>query len=269
MTGQDPAAEQYIELLKRALTNELYHEHEVWPVKQNNALRRQLVKLADRFGMRLTTSRNLDPEDRTSGRVMAPMAHTSVGRKRLDHLHACISEIIEKKVPGDLIETGVWRGGAVIFMRGVLNAFGDTRTVWAADSFEGLPAPDMRHPKDAGAKWHLRPELDVSLEQVKEYARRYDLLEGIEFLKGWFKDTLPGAPIEKLALARLDGDMYGSTMDALTALYDRVSPNGFLIVDDYFGVSACKAAVDDFRLERGIAERIDQVDWTCAFWQKR
>lgn len=268
MTQVDPNAERYLELLKSALSNSLYPEHEVWPVKHNNALRRFLVRTADRFGMRLTTNRNLKPEDREFGRVMAPMAHTSIGRKRLDHLHGCIRTIVADGIPGDLIETGVWRGGAVIFMRGALNAYGESRTVWAADSFEGLPAPDAQHPQDEGARWHLRPELAVSLERVQEHARRYGLLEGIEFLKGWFKDTLPSAPLDRLALARLDGDMYGSTMDALTALYDKVSPGGFVIIDDYSGVPACKAAVEDFRRERGITEPIEEVDWTCAFWRK-
>jgi O-methyltransferase len=208
-------------------------------------------------------------EEREHGKIMAPMAHTSVGRKRLDNIHRCIATVVEEGVPGDLIETGVWRGGAAIFMRGALNAYGAAdKIVWAADSFEGLPPPDPKHSKDAGAKWHTRPELAVSLEQVQDHFRRYDLLDGVQFLKGWFKDTLPGAPFEKLALARLDGDMYGSTMDALTALYERVSPGGFLIIDDYHGVPACAAAVEDFRKDRGITDTIEQIDWTGAFWRK-
>lgn len=265
----DSVGEAYIELLKRALTNELYCEYEFKPVKTNNALRRGLLKTAHRFGMRLTLNEVMTDEERENGRIMAPMAHTSVGRKRLDNIHRCIATVIEEGVPGDLIETGVWRGGATIFMRGALNAYGAAeRVVWAADSFEGLPAPDPKHGKDAGAKWHTRPELAISLEQVQKHFRRYDLLEGVRFLKGWFKDTLPDAPIQQLALARLDGDMYGSTMDALTALYDKVSPGGFLIIDDYHGVDACKAAVEDFRRERGITDPIETVDWTGAFWRK-
>jgi hypothetical protein len=123
-------------------------------------------------------------------------------------------------IPGDLIETGIWRGGAVIFMRGVLAACGIAdRIVWAADSFEGVPPPT--HPQDANLDLSARVYsfLVVSLEQVSELCARYDLLDGqVKFLKGWFKDTLQTAPIEKLAMLRLDGDLYESTP---AKVYDR------------------------------------------------
>lgn len=261
--------EAYLELLKRSLINELYAAYEFKPVKRNNPLRRGLVASMAKMGYRLTTSQLVSHEDRQNGRIMPPMAHTGVGRKRLDNIHYCIRTIVEDDVRGDVIETGVWRGGAMVFMRGALNAYGQqARTVWAADSFQGLPPPADEHSWDRGAKWHTRDELAISMEEVQALAKRYDLDEGIRYLKGWFKDTLPAAETGPLALARLDGDMYGSTMDALTALYDRVSPGGFLIIDDYHGVEACKAAVDDFRRERGITDPIEDVDWTGAFWRK-
>jgi hypothetical protein len=70
------------------------------------------------------------------------------------------------------------------------------------------------------------------------------------------------------SVIRLDGDMYESTMDGLTNLYDGLSPGGFLIVDDYASIDACKQAVDDFRRERGISDPIEQVDWTGVYWRK-
>ena len=75
-----------------------------------------------------------------------------IGLKRLDNLERCVVRVLTDGVPGELVETGVWRGGATIFMRGVLKAYGvKDRTVWAADSFEGLPRPDAsRHPADRG-----------------------------------------------------------------------------------------------------------------------
>lgn len=222
-----------------------------------------------RLGFKLSSARRPSADDRQYGKVMMPMAHTSTGRARLDHLQSAIETIVRERVPGDAIETGVWRGGAVIFMRGALDAFGqDHRTVWAADSFMGLPEPDEKYEHDRGALWHTRPELAVSLEQVQDHCRRYGMTSGIQFLKGWFSETLPEAPLERLAILRLDGDMYGSTMDALTALYDKVQDGGYVIVDDYLGVSACRHAVTDFREARGITEPIEAVDWTCAFWRK-
>ncbi|MEK6632595.1 MAG: TylF/MycF/NovP-related O-methyltransferase, partial [Nitrospirota bacterium] len=82
-----------------------------------------------------------------------------------------------------------------------------------------------------------------------------------------FRDTLPTAPIERLAVLRLDGDLYESTMEALVALYPKVSAGGFVIVDDY-GLPTCRAAIEDFRLAQGITDPIQLIDWTGAFWQR-
>ena len=61
--------------------------------------------------------------------------------------------------------------------------------------------------------------------------------------------------------------MYGSTMDALNALYQKLSNGGFCIVDDY-ALEGCKKAVDDFRAENGIIAEIITVDWTGSYWRK-
>jgi O-methyltransferase len=192
-----------------------------------------------------------------------------IGLRRLDNIEACIRSVIDDQIPGDLIETGVWRGGAVIFMRAALAAWGDeTRNVWVADSFEGLPRPDPAYPVDAGDLHHTASRLAVSLDDVQANFRRYGLLDDrVRFLKGWFKDTLPDAPIDRLALIRLDGDMYSSTMEALTALYPRLSPGGFVIVDDY-ALKGAREAVTDFRRDHGIEEHIESIDWTGVFWRR-
>jgi hypothetical protein len=194
-----------------------------------------------------------------------------VGLKRLDNLQYCVEDVLARGVPGDLIETGVWRGGSTIFMRAILKVHGVTdRRVWVADSFAGLPPPDeARYPADRGDQFYLSPELAISLEQVQANFERYNLLdEQVRFLKGWFSDTLPRAPIDALAVARLDGDMYGSTMDALTHLYPKLSRGGYLIVDDYGALPACRQAVHDYRDAHGITEEIVTVDWTGAYWQR-
>ena len=143
--------------------------------------------------------------------------------------------------------------------------------MWVADSFEGLPEPDgLNYPKDRGDTHHTYSELAVSLQTVQENFRKYALLDDqVRFLKGWFKDTLPTAPIEKLAILRLDGDMYESTMDGLKNLYAKLSRGGFLIVDDYGAVPACKDAVHDFRRDNKISEEIIEIDWGGVYWQKQ
>ena len=114
------------------------------------------------------------------------------------------------------------RGRLCIYMRGILAAHAvKNRTVWVADSFAGLPKPDETlYPADKGDTHHIFDELSVSLDEVKDNFQRFGLLdEQVAFLPGWFKDTLPQAPIDQLAVLRLDGDMYGSTIETLQALY--------------------------------------------------
>jgi O-methyltransferase len=163
----------------------------------------------------------VDPELQRCGRDRHPEAETMIGLIRLENLEGCIVSVVEDGVPGDLVETGVWRGGATIFMRGVLKAYGvKDGTVWAADSFEGLPRPNTTHyPADKGSLMHTKPQLAVSLKEVQANFRRYGLLDDqVRFLKGWFRDTLPTASVDQIAVLRLDGDLYESTMDGLKYL---------------------------------------------------
>jgi hypothetical protein len=164
-------------------------------------------------------------------------------------------------------------------MRAILKAHGVTnRTVWVADSFEGLPAltgKDTAYKDDSSVDVAALNEggpmqlaLAVSLDRVKENFTKFDLLDNqVRFLKGWFRDTLPAAPIKKLSILRLDGDLYQSTMDALNALYSKVSRGGYVIVDDYNCWPHCKQAVDDFRKAHGIREEIIKIDEFAVFWK--
>lgn len=205
-------------------------------------------------------------------------ALTMLPRVRLDHLQDCICDVVRRAVPGDLIETGVWRGGATIFMRGAVKALGVTdRAVWVADSFEGLPSSDPeKFPLEAKALAgpflaKACNHLAVGIEDVQRNFAAYGLLDQqVRFLKGWFRDTLPAAPIERLAVMRLDGDLYESTRDALVNLYDRLTVGGYVIIDDYGEESwtYCRRAVDEFRAERRITDPLIRVDSRCHFWQR-
>jgi O-methyltransferase len=203
-------------------------------------------------------------------RNICQFSHTMVGRKRLENILQCLDIIREDGLFGDLAETGAWRGGACILMRGYLAAWNlRDKTVWVADSFEGLPEPSLPQDAEYDLSAERVPVLAVTLEEVQENFRRYGLLDGqVRFLKGWFRDTLPVAPIDKLALLRLDGDLYESTMDALNALYHKVVPGGFVIVDDYGDFEPCRRAVDEFRDLHGVADPIEIIDWTGCYWRK-
>jgi hypothetical protein len=211
-----------------------------------------------------------DHQRRVIGQDWPTHAPTMIGEARLDNIRFCIEQALADQVPGDVIETGVWRGGATIFMRAVLKSHQVAdRRVWVADSFEGLPAPNVaKYPQDKGMNLEGYKELAVSLEDVKANFARYGLLDDqVQFLKGWFKDSLPDAPIARLAVMRLDGDLYESTMDALVNLYGRLSVGGFVIIDDY-QVPACRQAVQDFRNREDITDPIVQIDWAGVYWRR-
>lgn len=233
----------YIDLIKRCITNTVYFDRPV----------------VDEWAYPDLTK--IQPYKSKFEQTMTSFAEA-------DTLQRLIEDVLENQVPGDFIETGVWRGGLTILMRACLKAYGDTtRTVWVADSFQGLPKPTCKEdkPYDLSSFSFLA----VSLEEVKNNFARYGLLDNqVKFLKGWFSDTLPRAPIKSLAILRMDGDYYSSTMDALNNLYPKLSVGGYVIVDDYGAVPVCAQAVTEFRQKHGIVDPIYAIDWTGVYWQK-
>ncbi|HKJ36332.1 MAG TPA: TylF/MycF/NovP-related O-methyltransferase [Solirubrobacterales bacterium] len=211
-----------------------------------------------------------DAEARAQGRDWPIYAQTMIGVRRLRNIRACTQTVLADGIPGDLIEAGCWRGGGSILMRAVLEAHGPGgRKVFAADSFQGVPAPNEdAYPADAGDLNHTAPELAVPVEEVRANFGRYGLLDDrVEFLEGWFKDTLPAVRDRNWAVVRLDGDLYESTMDGLENLYPGLSIGGFLIIDDY-GWDNCRQAVSDYREKHGITEPIQRIDWVGAYWRR-
>ena len=248
----------YLDLLKKSLADALH-------------VNTFTARLAGDGEVQIEPTSRENLEKRLVGLDWPACGETMIGLRRLDNLQFCIEEVLRLGVPGDLIETGVWRGGACIFMRGCLKAHDvSDRSIWVADSFQGLPPPDAeRHPQDSGDIHSTVKFLAVSEEQVRENFSRYELLDGqVKFLKGWFRDTLPGLKNNQWALLRLDGDMYESTMDGLQNLYHNLSPGGFVIIDDYGCLPNCKRAVDDFRAANSINEPMQEIDWTGVYWQK-
>ena len=197
-------------------------------------------------------------------------SETMIGHKRLSNIEECISRVIQDNIEGDFIETGVWRGGACIYAKILLEEFNSSKKVFVVDSFEGLPKPDSKnYPQDNGDTHHQIQELSISLDEVKINFLNYGVLnERVEFIKGWFKDALPLIPEEqKFSIIRLDGDMYESTMTSLVNLYPKLSEGGYVIIDD-FCLSPCVDAVKDYRKMNNIEGEIFQIDYTGVFWRK-
>lgn len=250
---RDMAMFRYLRLLRRCLCRDLFPD---------GHYDRQLNSM-----QRLT----FDPALRADGNDWPIDAETMVGMKRLENLQNCCVSVIREGIPGDFVETGVWRGGCGILMRAVLAATEDeTRKVWLFDSFQGLPEPDPQSfPADEGDVLWAYSYLAVSLDQVKSNFERYELLdERTHFIPGWFRKTIPKAELDGISVLRLDGDLYESTWLVLTHFYEKVSSGGFIIIDDYGAITACKKAVDEFREKNSIISPITAIDWTGVFWRK-
>lgn len=267
----------YIDLLKKVLLDlHRVNQNEYVPIRRKKQnLKRNFLLLFNgvlpKNKYQICDVKPYDPEARINGIDWPTYADSMIGLKRMNNIEYCVSKVIEEHVPGDLIETGVWRGGSVIFMAALLrDKQVSDRNVWVADSFEGLPKPNtVKYAADKNDIHYMHPELAITMETVKDNFRKYDLLgDNIKFLKGWFKDTLPYAPIEKLAVLRLDGDMYESTMDGLVNLYPKLSKGGYIIIDDWGVVPGCKQAVLDYRQQHHITDEIIAIDASGVFWKK-
>ncbi|MGH3870125.1 MAG: TylF/MycF family methyltransferase [Pseudonocardiaceae bacterium] len=268
--------DDYLELLKRVLTGSVFPESADQPMRPTTdpspraIIRNFIINIAAKKNIRLVKCGRYDVAAREEGRDWPSIAYTMIGMKRLNNVQHSIEIALSQKILGDIVECGVWRGGCAIFMRAVLNAHNiSDRTIWAVDSFEGLPRPDApKYPADQGYDLSQSDYLSVPLEVVRGNFDRFGLLDHqVQFLRGWFKDTLPTAPIAKIAVLRADGDLYESTLDILNNLYDKVSPGGFVIIDDYYSWQPCNRAVTEFRASRGITAPIETVDWTGAYWR--
>ena len=262
----------------------------VGPAAERESLRRAYLELLKLALCDLTASTTISVSPTPDGSVVArelsgeqrrlravgldwPLQGVSMsGLRRLDDLQACVDSIVRDRVDGDLIEAGTWRGGATILMRAALDTAGEgrDRTVWVADSFQGFPESETEAPDEVRFTKFLRAFdfLSVSVDEVQGNFARFGLDRGVEFVKGYFKDTLPGLSGGGWALVRLDGDTYDATRVALECLYPGLQPGGYLIVDDYGAFEECRRAVDEYREEHGITEVMQEVDWTCVRWRK-
>ncbi|MBB5830125.1 TylF/MycF/NovP-related O-methyltransferase [Micromonospora carbonacea] len=266
---RDSAVQLYLDLLKRCVTNVIYQDPPISPPWAPQVP----------FGL----------DARVEGLDCPSQAHTMVGFARLDNLRELTERVLRDGVPGDFLEAGVGRGGAMIFLRGVLRAHGVTdRRVWLADSFQGFPEPPAEaryqlkdvYPELAAGADHGRRQAAEAMkalflrggseDDVRENFRRYGLLDDqVQLLPGWLAETLPTAPVRRLAILRVDNDLYDSTHATLEHLYPRVSPGGYVIVDDYHFLDECRQAVHDYLKASGTPEPdLFTIDRCGVYWRK-
>lgn len=174
---------------------------------------------------------------------------TMIGRRRARNLIELARRLDRERLPGAIVDCGVWNGGSTILM----GVGAPTREIWAFDSFEGLPKPGPRDP-DAHADWEGKNVgSDTILRRgFAEYAGGESRLHVV---KGWFSETVAqaAASIGEIAMLHIDADWYDSVMLVLDALYDQVVPGGYVAIDDLKTWQGAQGAVADFRSRRGIS----------------
>lgn len=272
----------YVDLLKRILCNSIYPQGIATTASDIETCESAIRAVRAKTPWVLETYKNLDA--RKLAELLAYTkrsrnVHTYVRKRGLDNLEDCARAVVEAGIPGDFIDAGTLRGGTAILMRGVLKALGARdRRVIVADSFMGLPPPgewDSLFDREIwfGLLDHLPQynlKCDENVEEVKRNFASYGLLdEVVEFAVGWFRDSLPALVHRRFALVRIDADWYEGTRDALDALYPRISPGGYVIVDDY-KLQGCKRAVDEYRTKHRVFTKIRVADHEdgVVFWQK-
>eukprot|EP00635_Sarcinochrysidales_sp_CCMP3193_P012246 CAMPEP_0118914216 /NCGR_PEP_ID=MMETSP1166-20130328/14653_1 /TAXON_ID=1104430 /ORGANISM="Chrysoreinhardia sp, Strain CCMP3193" /LENGTH=351 /DNA_ID=CAMNT_0006853785 /DNA_START=316 /DNA_END=1371 /DNA_ORIENTATION=- len=234
----DNAVDAYVDLMREIVLNTIYDPE---PFKADGSIRPAASGINTAFSM--------------------------VGRRRLDNVRDLIRAVVEVGVPGDVVETGSWKGGCMFMAAAVLRSLGvSDRGVYLADSFEGIPKPtaDQKAVDIDKSAYTKNLGDDNSPELAAARAQRLGVEPYVHIVPGYFNETLPKLVAEKgpqwkVAVLRLDGDTYFSTMEALTALYENVTPGGYIIVDDYMDWHGCFSAIRTFRRHHKVDDPLVSV----------
>ncbi len=265
--------ERYLDLIKRFLIRYEFDEEiiEYRDLRSTTKFRhglKMLLKFLPDDVFVLEKSKKRELSERLEGKDWPVTAESMIGLKRMNQLHDALRVIENEDIPGDIVETGIWRGGALIFAASFLEIYGvKGRKIFGCDSFEGLPKPSTAYPVDLGDIHYQFDYLSVAIEQVRRNLKKYNVsLDSVTLVKGWFSDTLHKLDTDKVAILRLDGDMYSSTIEALEALYHKVAPGGFVIIDD-FSLKGANQAIVDFLNQRSIAVEFVKIDDTASYFR--
>ena len=280
MTKEAALRNQYLNLVEKIILNEINPENGARikylidhlasrpkKIKRNELLRKLVTLHRDDTATRDALDSIYLPENWWFKVLGFP--YSMVGPARLANARMAVETVLKEGVPGAVIETGVWRGGASIMMKAVMSPHDVTRDLYVCDSFSGLPKIDTGPDQDL--ELHDNPLLTAPLEDVRSHFDRLDLLDShVHFVEGWFSETMPqlrNKGPESISVLRLDGDYYESTIVVLRNLYDRMSQRGFVIIDDYKAFDQCRQAVDEFRTQKGIADELIDIDNMGVYWR--
>ncbi len=227
------------------------------------------------------THPDLEPEFLRAAAICAPYTMTSLERRYA--LWQAVGHVTRLRVPGAILECGVWRGGSAVLAGLALREHRDfDRDIWLFDTFEGMSEPS-EHDVEARTGVRADQHLDILQRDRSSHTFAYASLgevqlnmdlagypeERVHYVEGKVEDTLPAQAPDTIALLRLDTDWYESTRHELEQLWHRVSPGGVLIIDDYGHWTGARKAVDEFFEDRDDAPLLCRIDYTGRIGVKR
>jgi O-methyltransferase len=245
----------YLELLKKSLVGldrAGLREHEPVGFHTLSKVKRFCLRRLLPRGVKLAKIRPLHQNVREHGKDVPLYAPARMGLWRLHNLEVCARQVILDQIPGDFLETGAWRGGGSILLKGVLQTYGQSdRSVWLVDDYTTDRKPDRQL---------------VTLQQVKQYFDNYDLLDD----RVNICDGMPSAnqAPKQLALVRIADTDPAKLQASLRACYGLLQAGGYLQIDRYYSDAKCREIVDDFRVEQDERTPLEKVDWSGVFWRK-
>jgi O-methyltransferase len=191
---------------------------------------------------------------------------TLISRARAESLYNLANRVLIEKISGDYVECGVCNGGTAAILAHFATLSPQQRTTWLFDSFEGMPLTTQEDGETA--KEYIGKDVGI-LDNVKTILHKVNAdMENVQIIKGWYEDTFPHQSIQNIALLNIDADWYSSVKLCLETFYDKVTPDGFISIDDYGHWPGCKKAVDEFFAQRNLSYKFNEPDYTARWFQK-
>lgn len=243
-------------------------------------MRKRIRRLIRNFGIDIVRYRKepIIPSDLGLDNIeiiKAVRPYTMTSPERVAALTEAVKYIGAADIPGAIVECGVWAGGSMMAVAyQLLKLAVNDRQLYLFDTFEGMVRPTDQDVSFSGEPAITRFDRDkrtddssfwcyASIEDVRRnlYSTGYDAGR-IKFIKGKVEDTVPSCAPERIALLRLDTDLYESTKHEMNYLYPRLSTGGVLIIDDYGHWKGSRKAVDEYFEENKIRILLNRIDYT-------
>ena len=203
-------------------------------------------------------------EKREMGQDWPIVGHTMVGHRRLENIEGSLRSVVSRQIEGHFVELGVWKGGASIYARMVLNVLEQrNRTVFVLDAFETLEGYDK-----------AQEFISTTEAELRHNFQKYDVSDGVEYMKGLFQHTTPRLASKlknehgHISVLRIDGNFYFSYEDAMYNLYELVPVGGIVIFDDMYSHPDVKRFWHDFTSDYKLPEMVHPIDKNSAWFMK-